>query len=177
MNLCLAQQKYEREYSIKSSAAPVQALEFVNTVFKGAKIHWYGEESLKGTTIEAKLKSSGKRYSIEFDKSGEIQDVEILSSFKAIPSKTRTVMNENLDKEFKKFKVDKTQIQWTASESVLKKALLSETIPASVRIRYEVIVKATKSKLSNYYEVLFEDNGNIVSVHEIVQRNSNNLIY
>ena len=174
---CLAQQKYEREYSIKSSAAPVQALEFVNTVFKGAKIHWYGEESLKGTTIEAKLKSSGKRYSIEFDKSGEIQDVEILSSFKAIPSKTRTVMNENLDKEFKKFKVDKTQIQWTASESVLKKALLSETIPASVRIRYEVIVKAAKSKLSNYYEVLFEDNGNIVSVHEIVQRNSNNLIY
>ena len=174
---CLAQQKYEREYSIKSSAVPVQALEFVNTVFKGAKIHWYGEESLKGTTIEAKLKSSGKRYSIEFDKSGKIQDVEIMSSFKAIPSKTRNVMEGNLDKEFKKYKVDKTQIQWTASESALKKALSSDKTPASVSIRYEVVVKAVKNKLSNYYEVLFESDGAIVSIHEIVQRNANNLIY
>jgi len=174
---CAAQQKYEREYSIKPSAVPVKAAEFVNTIFKGAKIHWYGEESLKSTTIEAKLKSSGKSYSIEFDESGKIQDVEILSSFKSIPAKTRDIMRENLDKEFKKFKVDKTQIQWTASESTLKKALLSDSVPASIRIRYEVIVKATKSKLSNYYEVLFEDNGTIVSVHEIVQRNSNNLIY
>lgn len=176
-NSCIAQQKYEREYSIKPSAVPVKASEFINSIFKGARIHWYGEESLKGTTIEAKLKASGKSYSIEFDKSGEIQDVEILSSFKGIPSKTRAVMNENLDKEFKKFKVDKTQIQWTASESILKKALLSDAKQASIRIRYELIVKATKSKLSNYYEVLFENNGTIVSIHEIVQRNSNNLIY
>ena len=174
---CLAQQKYEREYSIKPSAVPAKASKFVNDVFKGAKVHWYGEEGLKGTTIEAKLKSSGKRYSIEFDQSGKIQDVEILSSFKAIPSKTRNVMKENLDKEFKKFKVDKTQIQWTANESVLKKALSSDKTPASISIRYEVVVKAVKNKLSNYYEVLFESDGAIVSIHEIVQRNANNLIY
>jgi len=173
----LAQQKYEREYSIKPSAVPAKASEFVNEVFKGAKIHWYGEESLKGTTIEAKLKSSGKRYSIEFDQSGKIQDVEIMSSFKSIPYKTRSVMKENLDKEFKKFKVDKTQIQWSASEGALKKALSSDKIQASINIRYEVVVKAVKSKFSNYYEVLFEGDGAIVSIHEIVQRNANNLIY
>jgi len=177
VNPCLAQQKYEREYSIKSNAVPEKALKFVNAIFKGAKIQWYGEESLNGTTIEAKLKASGKKYSIEFDKSGEIQDVEILSSFKDIPSKTRNVMKGNLEKEFKKFKVDKTQVQWTASESVLKEALSSESTPASVQVRYEVIVKASKSKISNYYEVLFENNGKIISTHEIVQRNANNLIY
>ncbi|MGV3556515.1 hypothetical protein [Larkinella arboricola] len=173
----LAQQKYEREYTIKPSAVPEKASKFIRDVFKGAKIHWYGEESLKQKTIEAKFKVAGKRYSIEFDPSGEVQDVEIRSSFNAIPSETRAVLTKRLNREFDKFKVVKTQIQWKADKSILQQALVAETAPKSVQVRYELILKASKKRITNYYEVLCEKSGEVVSIHEIIQRNTDNLIY
>ncbi|MFC5412892.1 hypothetical protein ACFPMF_26445 [Larkinella bovis] len=173
----VAQKKYEREYTIKASAVPVKAMEFIRSVFKEAKIHWYGEESLTQTSIEAKFKASGKSYSIEFDPSGEVQDVEIGSSFKTIPSDTRAVLNEELSREFEKYKVVKTQIQWKANQRMLQQALLAETVPNAVQVRYELILKASKNRNTNYYEVLCEKNGKVVSIHEIIQRNTDNLIY
>lgn len=174
---CSGQQKYEREYSLKPSAVPQKAARFVNEVFTKATIHWYGEESLTGTTIEAKLKSGGKQYSIEFDPSGKIQDVEIQRRFGQIPAQTRKTLNEGLSQKFDKFSVLKTQLQWTASQDDLKTAILTDKPSSSVQIRYELILKARKNRSANYYEVLCEQTGAIVSIHQLVQRNTNNLIY
>ena len=174
---CHAQKKYEREYSIKQSAVPEKAVEFVRSVFEKEKIHWYGEESLNGTTIEAKLKSGGKHYSIEFDKSGEIQDVELLSKFKRIDPEVRKVINQKLGKEFSRYKVVKTQIQYKGSKSDLKKAMQSDKVPDAVEIHYELVLNAVKEKVMDYFEVLCKHNGSVARIHEIVQRNSDNLIY
>ncbi|GAB3945220.1 hypothetical protein GCM10028805_13950 [Spirosoma harenae] len=174
---CRGQQKYEREYRIKSSAVPKKAAQFINDVFSKTTVHWYGEESLTGTTIEAKLKKGGNRYSIEFDPSGKIQDVEIQRSFNQIPAQTRKVLNDRLSQQFDKFTVVKTQLQWTASQADLKTAILTNNPPASVQIRYELILKAQKDGAANYYEVLCEQSGAIVSTHQLVQRNVNNMIY
>ncbi|SOD93058.1 hypothetical protein [Spirosoma fluviale] len=174
---CFGQQKYEREYRIKSGAVPQKAARFINEVFNQTTIHWYGEESLTGTTIEAKLKSGGKRYSIEFDLSGKIQDVEIQRRFNQIPAQTRKTLSEGLNQKFDRFSVVKTQLQWTASQDDLKTAILTDKLPSSVQIRYELILKARKNRSANYYEVLCEQNGAIVSIHQLVQRNTNNLIY
>lgn len=174
---CHAQKKYEREYSIKENSVPEKAVEFVRSVFKKEKIHWYGEESLKETTIEAKLKSGGKHYSIEFDKSGEIQDIELLSKFSRIDAETRNIINEKLDKEFTKYKVVKTQIQYKGGKNDLKKAIQSDKVPDAVDIHYELVLNAVKKKVMNYFEVLCDHKGSVVSIHEVVQRNSDNLIY
>jgi len=176
-NPCAAQQKYEREYSIKASAVPKKAVEFINSVFKNEKIRWYGEESLTATTIEAKLKSGGKSYSIEFDKSGEIQDVEMLIAFKDISTGTRKAIERNLGDKFKSYKIRKVQRQWSGSEGDLKQALKSGNPSKSVVTRYELVLKGRKKSVTNYYEVLFGSKGAIVSISEIVQRNSDNLIY
>lgn len=174
---CRAQQKYEREYKIKASAVPPKAANFIDDVFKGTTIHWYGEESLTGTTIEAKLKSGGERYSIEFDPSGTIQDVEIQRRFNQIPARTRRTLTDRLSREFDKFSVAKTQLQWTAGLSDLKTAIQTDNVPSSVKIRYELILKARKKGSSNYYEVLCDLNGAVIHIHQLVQRNTNNLIY
>ncbi|GGB83988.1 hypothetical protein [Dyadobacter sediminis] len=174
---CHAQKKYEREYAIRQSAVPGKAVEFVKSMFKKDKIHWYGEESLKETTIEAKLKSGGKHYSIEFDKSGEIQDIEILSRFSRIDAETSEAIRKRLDKEFTKYKVVKTQIQYKGSKSDLKRAILSDKVPAAIDMHYELILNAVWDKKINYFEVLCDHEGSVVSIHEVVQRNSDNLIY
>ena len=174
---CLAQKKYEREYRIKENEVPERARNFISSVFKKTKIHWHGEESLTGKSIEAKFKDSGKRYSIEFDESGGIQDIEILSSVGDISSESRATLKENLEKEFPKYKIVKTQLHWNGSENHLKEALQKDKLPKGIVVRYELILKATKNKREAYFEILSEKNGSIVSIKEIVQRNSDNLIY
>jgi len=172
-----AQQKYEREYSIKGTQIHPDALSFVNEYFKNVKIHWYGEESLTGTSIEAKLKYSGKQYSIEFSNSGEIHDIEILTPLNALPENTRSLMMKQFKDEFKTFKIVKTQTQWSGGRDLLKAALVNEKLPAGILIQYELILRAKKTDLSKYYEVLCDQSGNIKSMHEIIQRNVDNLVY
>jgi uncharacterized protein YuzE len=172
-----AQKKYEREYHIRQSEVPKRAGDFVSSVFKNAKISWYGEESLTGRSVEAKLKNGGERYSIEFDEAGKIQDIEILSSFGKIETGIRKIIKENLEKSFSKYKVTKTQVQWSGTESKLKEALLAEELPKEIVTRYELVVKGTKDKKKGYFEILFEGDGSIAGVKEIVQRNADNLIY
>ena len=172
-----AQVKYEREYSIKETQVPPDALSFVNEIFKDVKINWFAEENLTGTYIEAKVKYSGKQYSIEFSDSGKILDVEILTKFKGLPENTRDLITTKLKEEFKNFKIVKTQIQWIGSRDLLKAALSNKKLPMEVIIHYELIVRAKKNELSKYHEVLFDQSGNIKSIREIVQGNVDNLVY
>jgi len=173
----LAQKKYEREYSLKTSAVPQQALAFVTGSFKNTKVHWYGEESLNGTTIEAKLKKSGIMYSVEFSADGKIQDIEILTRFDRLSPALQTAIKKRLAEEFKTFKVIKTQTQWTGSKEDLQQAINNEQLPAAIKVHYEMVVKGQKTGLSTYFEVLANDEGVVTSVREIIQRNSDNLIY
>ncbi len=174
---CVGQQKYEREYRIKPGEIPPRAARFIDDVFRRVPIRWYGEESLTGKTIEAKLRSGGKRYSIEFDPTGEIQDVEIQTHFRQLPVKAKMRISEELTRKFDKFTVSKSQWQWTASQADLKIALLTDSLPTSVQIRYELIIKARKDRSENQYEVLSEQNGAVIRIHQLVERNSTNLIY
>jgi hypothetical protein len=172
-----AQQKAEREYSIKSAQVPADALNFVNECFKNVKIQWFSEESLTGTTIEAKLKSAGKQYSIEFSDSGKIHDIEILTTFDKLPDDTRDLILKQFREEFSNYKIIKTQLQWSGEKDLLKAALLNAEFPAGLRLQYEMIVRAKKTDLSKYYEVLCDKSGNIKSTKEIIQRNTDNLIH
>ena len=174
---CIGQKKYEREFSIKSDAVPQAAADFVSSVFKKSKIHWYGEESLTGKSIEAKLKHAGRRYSIEFDESGNIQDVEILSGIDEMQPDSREKLKENLNKEFSHYKIVKTQLHWKGPVEALKESVIQNIAAKGVMTRYELVLKGSKDKTETYYEVLAEENGIIVSVHQIVQRNTDNLIF
>ncbi|MCF2447096.1 hypothetical protein L0657_24290 [Dyadobacter sp. CY345] len=180
MVLCtpgFAQKKYEREYSIKSNEVPQQALKLVSSIFPKSRIHWYREESLTGNSIEAKLKSSGKRFSIEFDETGNLQDVEIMSNISEMSSEGRKVLKEELSKSFEKYRIEKVQLQWVGQESKIKKSLLELTATDGIRTRYELIIKGTRDGKENYFEILSESDGRIVTTREIVQRNTDNLIY
>ncbi|TDE09165.1 hypothetical protein [Dyadobacter psychrotolerans] len=174
---CLGQQKYEREFGIKPNAVPEMAVEFVSSVFKKSKIHWYGEQSLTGKSIEAKLKYSGKRYSIEFDESGHIQDVEIISSISKMNSSGQAKLKDSLSISFSHYKIVKTQVHWQGPERILKESLLENMAVKGVLVRYEIILKGFRDRIERYFEVLSENDGTVVSIKEIVQRNTDNLIY
>lgn len=174
---CMGQKKYEREYRIKSDQVPEKAMSFLVSAFENAKIHWYREEGLTEKSVEAKFKASGQRYSIEFDQSGNIQDIEILFTVSQMSQPGQATLKDNLGNTFSKYKIVKTQIHWEGSEISLKESLAQKKPVKGVLVMYELIVRGIRVKKEQYYEVTAESNGEIVSIKEIIQKNVDNLLY
>lgn len=169
--------KYEREYDLKKENVPAMAIIFMDSCCPNSKVKWYGEESLKGKTIEAKINYKGSLYSIEFDTSGYIQDVEKKIGLHDISQNARLAIVNKLDSVFSKHKIDKIQVQWVGSNEALYELIEKSNSTLPHTINYEIVVNGKKEKSKKMYEILFSMDGNILSVSEIVQRNTDNLDY
>ncbi|MCE7070548.1 hypothetical protein LZG74_09555 [Dyadobacter sp. CY327] len=174
---CLGQKKYEREYTVKADSVPDSATLFVSRLFNNSKVHWYMEESDTIKSIEAKLKHSGKHYSIEFDESGQIQDIEILINIRDLEKNIRSKIKDNLNATFKRQKIIKTQLQWVGSENSLERAVLANMPLEGIIVKYEIVVRGQTENVEAYFEVLFDSTGRIESTMEIALANDDNLIY
>ena len=95
-----SQEKYEKEYRIKTAKVPQAALEFIHSAGFAKKVKWYREEGLTSNSIEAKTKHHKTKYSIEFNTAGEIEDVEYIIQWEDMPALTR-INIENLDKQYR----------------------------------------------------------------------------
>lgn len=169
--------KYEREYNLEKEKIPGIAKTFIESCCPNSKVKWYGEESLKGLSIEAKIYYKGSLYSIEFDTSGHIQDVEKKIGLHDIPENTRLAIVNKLDSVFSKHKINKIQVQWMGSDLALYELIEKENSALPHTINYEIVVKGEKDKSTRMYELQFSIKGTVISVLEIVQRNTDNLDY
>ena len=169
--------KYEREYNLEKENVPSKAGTFIDSCCPNSKVKWYGEESLNGKSIEAKLIYKGSLFSIEFDTSGRILDIEKKIRIYDIPQNARLTMINKLDSIFIKHKIDKIQVQWIGSNQVQYQLIEKSNSTLPHTINYEIVLKGRKGKSTKMYEVLFSMDGSILSVSEIVQRNTDNLDY
>ncbi|MDQ4139839.1 MAG: hypothetical protein M3142_04880, partial [Bacteroidota bacterium] len=118
-NQTFGQTKYEKEYRLKPQEVPVEARKFVDALRFSGKVKWYFEENLKGNSIEAKVTNNQKRYSLEFDTLGNLQDVEVQIDWLEIPEVTRNNISGSLDSEYSDYKINKIQVQYTGKNSIL----------------------------------------------------------
>jgi hypothetical protein len=172
-----AQIKYETEYKVIKDKLPRSAITFIDSCCPSSKQKWYGEESLLAKSIEAKIKYRGSLYSIEFDTLGYIQDVEKKISFYDISQNLRSRIIMKLDSVFSKHKIDKVQVQWLGSNRVLYELIEKGNSKSPYILNYEMVLKGRRGNLTKIYEVLFSMDGSILSISEIVQRNTDNLDY
>ena len=139
--------------------------------------NYFLKESLTGKTIEAKINYKGSLYSIEFDTSGYIQDVEKKIGLYDIPKNARLAIVNKIGSIFSKHKTDKIQVQWVGSNEALYELIEKNNSILPYTISYEIVLKGRKEKSTKIYEILFSMEGSILSVSEIVQRNTDNLDY
>lgn len=172
-----AQDKIEREYAIKTSQVPEKALQFVDEIFDDERIRWYAEESQKGRSIEAKVKQDGIIYSIEFDKAGKLQDIEMLISFRSLPEKLRVAIEKTLKAEFSRIKINKVQRQWTGPASTLQALIAKEKTEDKYTTRYELIIRGTDTKGTSDYEMLVDDQGTLLRKSKIIQKDTPHLLF
>jgi hypothetical protein len=170
-----AQAKFEREYRIREKSVPAGAIKFIDHAFLGKKVKWYGEESQDGKTIEAKIKFNKHRFSIEFDTTGVLLDVEKTVDFSGINPNIQMRIDSSLRQRFGDYKIVKTQIQWIAPESVLHKLIISESPDEPYSEKYEIVIESRIENVHQLFEVLVTESGALEKVMEIDLRSMNNL--
>ncbi|MEL6918345.1 MAG: hypothetical protein AAFO99_11520, partial [Bacteroidota bacterium] len=147
---CFSQNKYEREQRILRHQFPEKALNYLSKEIEGAKrIRFYKEMDSIKISFEAKFKKERLWYSVEFDKEGELEDVEINIEETDIPKASWENINIYLNNTFIKKRIKKIQQQYPSSREestalTLKNAFQNLLLPS---IRYEIIVSGKKEKV------------------------------
>jgi len=172
-----AQKKFEQESRLKPADVPKVARQFIDAVEMDSNWKWYFEENLQGNSVEAKTKHQGKRYSVEFDTSGKIQDVEVEKIWKEMDEQLRGSILFALDSLFNSHKLDKIQIHYVAETNVLLEILNKKADQTDSKIQYEIMVKGKKNGRPKLYELTFTESGELLESLEIIFRNTDNLEY
>ncbi|WP_435578320.1 hypothetical protein [Gilvibacter sp.] len=171
------QQKLENEVRISRSEVPKIALEFIDTAPFKKKVRWYKEYFLGGTSVEAKTRFNGKRYSIEFDVDGNLEDVEIDHPWKQAPEPVRQRMEDYLEEQFERYSLDKLQFQYSGATHQVFEWLHGRLAASTLQLRYEVVIHTKVKGRFKRFEVLFDDNGNYIKSAEFIPKNVDNIEY
>lgn len=156
-----AQNKYEREYRIRKSQFPENALSLIEEALKDAKrVKFYKETDSTKVSFEAKFKRDKLWYSIEFNQNGVLEDVELLIKPTDIPNETFANIEAYLNENFDKYRIKRLQQQYRSRtntpETTLKNAFQNLILPSN---NYELVIAGKKKKSYLDYEILFDADG------------------
>jgi len=175
--LCLsAQVKFEREYRLKAEEVALQARAYVDSFPFKKRIKWYREESLPGASIEAKTRFEGQRFSLEFDTTGVLQDVEVEVKFSALRQDVQAAVEMRFNADFKRWKIRKVQRQFSGSPDAVRRSSLEGASAEGAKIQYEIVVRGLKD-LTELFEYTFDQSGEMISVERIILAPTDNLEY
>ncbi|MGK0253981.1 MAG: hypothetical protein ACI9OE_001466 [Mariniflexile sp.] len=172
-----AQHKYEREYRIKSEIIPQSAREFIDSIGSDSKIKWYKEISLNDITIEAKFKYNKKKFSIEFDTLGVLQDVEFVIKKREIIPVVYNKIEHKLDSMYQKWKFQKIQIGYRGRCKDIITVINKNEPTDLIKVSYEIVLKGKTLGNLQLYEITFNEQGEIQAVLQIIQDKADHLEY
>ncbi|MBI1193212.1 MAG: hypothetical protein GC205_08560 [Bacteroidetes bacterium] len=191
-----AQVKFEQERKIAQQVVPDTAQKVVNEISTGSRIKWYQEQRLDGISYEAKYTLNGRRYSVEFNHEGELEDVEIELKWKEVPLSAAKAMEAHFDSAYLKHRLRKVQEQLSGSLSAIQEhwerrsetksdgadegansAVRASNTINKVLLRYEVVVQVRTAEGAALHEVLFDEQGQMLQTATILLRNTDNLVY
>ena len=174
-----AQNKYEREYRIKKSQFPANALGYIEAKLQEARhVRFYKETDSAKVSYEAKFKKDRLKYSVEFSEKGILEDIEILIKPVDIPNDTFQRINQYLQDRFVKYRIQKIQQQYPVGnknvETTVKNAFQNLMLPD---IKYEIIVSGKKTKGYAQFEIVFDAAGNFEKIRKSLPPNYDHVLY
>jgi len=172
-----AQQKYESEFRMKTEMIPQSAKRFIDSIAPGLKIKWYKEIGLDDVSFEAKFKHKKKKFSVEFDTLGILQDVEFVIKKSEIAPKVYNVITNKLDSLYRKWKFRKIQTHYTGPNGDLITSINKNKPSETIKISYEIVLKGRALGNTKLYEITFNDQGEIQNIQQIVQDKADHLQY
>ncbi|MBO0321307.1 hypothetical protein J0X14_03285 [Muricauda sp. CAU 1633] len=164
-----AQNKYEKESRIKKDAFPEKAYTLISEYLENAKrVRFYQETDSTKKSFEAKFKKGRLHYSVEFNETGDLEDVEFIITENDIPEDTWNTIKAYLDSQYPKLRIKKIQQQHPLTgqdpKRTLHEAFQNLMLP---HINYKLVFSAKKEGKRKSYEALFNAQGNLVAVHTV----------
>jgi len=170
------QQKFEKEYRIKSEDVPAAAHNFIQKITNKKRFKWVAEESQDGKTIEAKFYKNGTKYSVEFDIKGQLIDIEVLTSISNLPASEKALVEKALGKEFTKFRIRKIQKQFkNITLDQIESFFHSKENKNFDTYNFEIVVKGKSKERFELYELLISKSGDLLKKLKFGPPNSLNL--
>lgn len=175
--MSIAQHKYEREFRIKSEMIPQSAKGFIDSISTDSKIKWYKEISSNDITIEAKFKHNKKKFSVEFDTLGILQDVEFVIKKREISPEVYNKIERKLDSIYQKWKFQKIQIHYSGKSRDIVTSLRKNEPSDSIKFFYEIVLKGKNREDTQLYEITFNEQGEVQNSLLIIQDKADHLEY
>jgi len=176
----LSQIKVEREHRIKKNQFPDAAHDFIKEKLQDAKrLRFYKETDTTKNRYEAKFKKDKLHYSVEFDESGKLKDIEILIKEVDVPEDSWSKITTFLNQKFTKYKIRKIQQQYPVTsdeptETTLNNAFQNLLIPSLI---YELLVRGKIHEDRADYEILFGAEGDFIKMRESLPANYDHVLY
>ncbi len=177
MPLAQSQNKFEKEERINVNEVPDKAKSFFAELKLENKAKWYREFSEDGISFETKTKLHKTLYSIEFDSAGNLKDVEYIIDFNHLNKNTKRNLENQLDSLYKKYRIIKTQRQYTGKPEVLAQLINSQKSNEPYTVKYEIVFSGKKESYRKKYELTADSTGKIISIGRVIPPEMNNLIY
>ncbi len=175
-----SQVKVEREHRIKKNQFPETAHDFIKEKLQDAKrIRFYKETDTAKIRYEAKFKKDKLYYSIEFDQSGKLENIQILIKELDVPDDSWAQITKFLNEKFNKFKIRKIQQQYPitsaeSAETTLNSAFQNLLIPS---LNYELMVRGKIQDDHADFEILFGAEGDFIKMRESLPANYDHVLY
>lgn len=177
--------KREREEYIAKNKLPAEVLRFIELLPKKdiRKMKYYRETDGEEVGYEIKFFLNKKKYSIEFDGSGSLQDAEVRISLNEIPQVVKERIEAGFKDRFDRYKIRELQRQYTCTDSEEAKCsekilrMIASAEVSGLAIRYEIEIDGTKAGKSISRELLFDSEGNVRQERTILRRQTDNILY
>ena len=154
------QQKFEKEYRIKSDDVPITAIKFIEKITDKKRLKWVAEESHDGKTIEAKFHKYRTKYSVEFNIKAQLIDSEVLTSISNLPASEKALLEKALHEEFTKFRIRKIQKQFKNITLDQIETFFNSKGNKDFNVyNFEVVVKGKSKDRFKLYELLISKTG------------------
>lgn len=148
-----SQTKIEREVAVKAKQVPNKAAQFIEQSNIKSKVRWYQEFNSKTHSFEAKTKINKLWYSIEFDSTGTLEDIEVKRKVSDLSVEVANNIQQFLKTNYVKHKILKLQFQYSGEIRSLQDL-------SQATLKFELEVHAKKAnEMSKPYEITFDSKG------------------
>lgn len=169
--------KMEQEMKVSIQEVPDKAMVWLRDALELPKrLTWYKQMSDNVKVYEVKYTWQGDFYSVEFDMDGNIDNIEILRKWNALPEAGRKGMEAYFDSSYTRHRLQKVQVQYTGDPDQLK-SVFADAIDEGLTLRYEVVYRGKDEEEHALWESLFDHHGKHIERDKVILRPVDNISY
>ncbi|WKN46097.1 hypothetical protein [Tunicatimonas pelagia] len=166
--------KQEQEKRIKLQEIPKVAQDYLDSIWlkESRRKRFYRETDGKNLSYETKLVRNRRRFNIEFNDDGKLQDIEELTRFEEIPDSVRLRTDSVLTNGYSRHTIQRIQRQFLPNQTDDYQELTSENTQ-----NYELEVSLNEGSEVHSYEMLFNSQSVLQQKRLIIRRLLDNFLY